>query len=123
VSKLYCVSLDPGLEDQILGYLERSSEGTTMTMPPVVANRITQAILRELQNLMGAGHQPVVLASPQVRGQVRRLLEPQLPAAAVLGYNEISKGVEVESLGLVQDEQPAPLQQNQPGGRMQGVSH
>lgn len=115
VNKLYCVSLDPSLEDQILGYIDRSSEGTTMTMPPVVANRITQAILGELQNLMSAGHQPVVLASPQVRGQVRRLLEPQLPAAAVLGYNEISKGVEVESLGLVQDE---PAQ----ASRLQGVS-
>jgi flagellar biosynthesis protein FlhA len=114
VSKLYCVSLDPGLEDQIIGYIERSNEGTTMTMPPVVANRITQAILKELGNLMAAGHQPVVLASPQVRAQVRRLLEPQLPAVAVLGYNEISKGVEVESLGLVQDE-PAP-------SRLQGVS-
>lgn len=115
INKLYCVSLDPGLEDQILGYIERSSEGTTMTMPPVVANRITQAIIKELQNLMSAGHQPVVLASPQVRGQVRRLLEPQLPAAAVLGYNEISKGVEVESLGLVQDEPAA-------GSRLQGVN-
>jgi flagellar biosynthesis component FlhA len=33
---------------------------------------------------------------------VRRLLEPHLSNAAVLGYNEVSKGVEVESLGLVQ---------------------
>jgi flagellar biosynthesis component FlhA len=37
-----------------------------------------------------------------VRGQIRRLLEPHMPAAAVLGYNEVSKGVEVESLGLAQ---------------------
>jgi len=50
----------------------------------------------------------VILASPQVRAQVRRLIEPHLPSAAVLGYNEISKGVEVESLGLAQLEQPAP---------------
>ena len=73
-----------------------------MSMPPAVANTITSAIIRELQRLIEAGHQPVVLASPQVRAQVRRLLEPHLPNAAVLGYNEISKGVEVESLGLAQ---------------------
>ena len=102
-SKLYCVSLDPALEDLIAGYIERSAEGTTMTMPPAVANRITQALVAQLQQLVQAGHHPVVLASPQVRGQVRRLLEPHLPTAAALGYNEISKGVEVESLGLVQD--------------------
>jgi len=104
VTKLYCVSLDPALEDQIAGFIDRGPEGTTMTMPPAVANMITASIIRELQRLIQGGHQPVVLASPQVRGQVRRLLEPHLPNAAVLGYNEVSKGVEVESVGLVQVE-------------------
>ena len=102
VTKLYCVSLDPALEDQILGYIDRSAEGTSMTMPPVVANRITAAIIEEVQRLIQAGHNPVVLASPQVRAQVRSLIEPHLPTCGVLGYNEISKGVEVESLGLIQ---------------------
>lgn len=102
ITKLYCVSLDPALEDQILGYIDRSAEGTSMSMPPVVANRITAAIIEEVQRLIQAGHNPVVLASPQVRAQVRSLIEPHLPTCGVLGYNEISKGVEVESLGLIQ---------------------
>ena len=104
-AKLFCVSLDPALEDQILGYIDRTEEGTTMSMPPAVANQIAIAIVRELQGLVQGGHQPVVLASPQVRGQVRDLIEPHLPNAAVLGYNEITKGVDVESVGLVQLEQ------------------
>ncbi|MEM0915356.1 MAG: flagellar biosynthesis protein FlhA [Planctomycetota bacterium] len=98
--KLYCVSLDPALEDRIAGFVERSGEGTSMSMPPAVANRITSAIVSELDRLTQGGHHPVVLASPQVRAQVRILLEPHLPAAAVLGYNEVSKGVDVESLGM-----------------------
>ncbi|MEM6458719.1 MAG: flagellar biosynthesis protein FlhA [Planctomycetota bacterium] len=102
VTKLYCVSLDPALEDQIAGFIDRSGEGTNLTMPPAVANRITAAVLEEVQPLIHAGHHPVVLASPQVRAQVRQLIEPHLPTCAVLGYNEVSKGVEVESLGLVQ---------------------
>ena len=100
-SRLYCVTLDPGVEDMINGYIERGQTGTTMTMPPVVANRITTKVLEQLQGVIAAGHHPVVLASPQVRAQVRQLLEPHLPNVAVLGYNEISKGVEVESMGLV----------------------
>ena len=109
-NRLYCVSLDPALEDQVNSYIQRSAEGTSMTMPPQVANRITTAILGEANRLVQAGRHPVILASPQVRAQVRRLVEPHLPSAAVLGYNEISKGVEVESLGLVQLE-PAQLQE------------
>jgi flagellar biosynthesis protein FlhA len=102
ISKLFCVSLDPAMEDEVSGYIDRGAEGTTMTMPPAVANRITASIIHELQRLIQAGHQPVVLTSPQVRAQVRRLIEPHLPNAAVLGYNEVSKGVEVESMGLAQ---------------------
>ena len=63
---------------------------------------MTTAVLQELQHLIQAGHPPVVLASPQVRGQIRRLLETHLPAVAVLGYNEISNGIAIESLGLAQ---------------------
>jgi flagellar biosynthesis protein FlhA len=107
-NKLYCVSLDPALEDQISGYIERSSEGTSMTMPPAVANRVSAALLEELGRLTQIGHHPVVLASPQVRAQVRQLVEPHLPNAAVLGYNEVSKGVEVEALGMVQTQQGNP---------------
>ena len=100
-SRLYCVTLDPALEDLVGGYVDRGEHGTTLTIPPKVANQITTAILTELQKLIGAGHHPLVLASPQVRAQVRQLLEAHLTNVAVLGYNEVSKGVEVESVGLV----------------------
>ncbi len=124
VTRLYCVSLDPALEDQINGYIERSGEGTSMIMPPAIANRVTTAMIEQLQKLVQAGHHPVLLASPQVRGQVRRLIEPHLPNAAVLGYNEVSKGVEVESVGLVQlnQDQPPLRQQNPYGNKLQGVA-
>ncbi|MEM9347896.1 MAG: flagellar biosynthesis protein FlhA [Planctomycetota bacterium] len=102
VDKLYCISLDPAIEDQINSFIQRSTEGTSMTMPPIVANKITAAILSEVDGLIRSGRHPVILASPQVRAQVRKLIEPHLPNAAVLGYNEVCKGVEVESMGLAQ---------------------
>ncbi|MEQ9459562.1 MAG: flagellar biosynthesis protein FlhA [Phycisphaeraceae bacterium] len=101
VTRLYCVSLDPALEDQINGFIERSAEGTSMSMPPALGNRIAGAIVTELERLVQLGRHPVILASPQVRAQVRRIVEPHVPNAAILGYNEVSKGVEVESIGLV----------------------
>jgi flagellar biosynthesis component FlhA len=42
-----------------------------------------------------------VIASPQVRAVVRQIVEPSLPGVAVLGYNEIVTGVDVESVALV----------------------
>lgn len=111
VNKLYCVSLDPGVEDLINGYIQRTAEGTTMSVPPAVGNRLAQVTLEEVSRLTQQGHHPVVLASPQVRAAVRKLLEPHLPNVAVLGYNEIDKGVEVESVGFVQlDSEPSQQQ-------------
>lgn len=99
--RLACVTLDPALEDEINGYVDRGPAGTTLAMPARVATRITGAIGRGLESLTGTGRPPIVLASPTVRAIVRQLLEPVLPSAVVLGYNEIIPGVEVESVALV----------------------
>ena len=51
----------------------------------------------------------MVIASPQVRAVIWQLLEPHLPSAGVLAYNEVPPGVEVESLGLVSTELPEEI--------------
>jgi flagellar biosynthesis protein FlhA len=99
--RIVCVTLDPAFEDLISGYIDRSGAGTTLTMPAGVANMVARRVIEALRPVTTAGHQPVVIASPQVRAQVRQILEPHLPTCAVLGYNEIVPGVEVESMGLV----------------------
>ncbi|MFG0243908.1 MAG: flagellar biosynthesis protein FlhA [Phycisphaerales bacterium JB054] len=105
--RIVCVTLDPAFEDQIAAYIDRGPAGTSLTMPARVANQTAERILRGVQRVTAAGHHPVIIASPQVRGVVRQILEPHLPTAVVLGYNEIPPGVEVESLGLVGATEPA----------------
>ena len=99
--RLVCVTLDPTLEDQINGYIDRGPAGTTVNMPARVANRTAEHIVRALEPVMKAGHPAVVIASPPVRAVVRQIVEPHLPSVAVLGYNEVVLGIDVESLGLV----------------------
>jgi len=99
--KLVCVTLDPSLEDQINAYIDRGSGGTVFNMPAKIASRISDQIGRALQQVVAGGGAPVVIASPQVRAVVRQLVEPSIPNIAVLGYNEIVPGVDVESLALV----------------------
>jgi flagellar biosynthesis protein FlhA len=113
--RLYCVSVDPALEDLIGGYIDRSPAGTSMTMPPPVARRIAGAVSRASGPLVAAGHQLVVLTSPSVRAQLKQILDAHVPNCVVLSYNEIVKGLDVESMGLVQsDDQPAGAQVREP---------
>ena len=101
-ARLRCVTMDPSLEDTISGYIDRNPSGTTFTIPPQLANRIARAVAESARPLAEAGRKVVVLASPSVRAQVRQILDPHIADVAVLGYNEVVRGTDVESVGLVQ---------------------
>ena len=77
-------------------------------MPPRSANELAGRVLEALAPLTAAGHAAVVLASPGVRGVMHQILEPHVPSIAVLGYNEIVQGIEVESMGYVTWPETAP---------------
>ena len=99
--RLRCVTLDPALEDTINRHTERSDRGSFLTLPPALAGQVVAAVSGQLQNLLQAGAHPVVLCSPQIRLVLRRLLAASIPSVAVLAYNEIVKGTQIESLGMV----------------------
>lgn len=100
---IHVVTLDPGVEDLINSHLERTENGAFLTLPPKVANRLIASIRNEIEAAVphAAGRQPVVLASPQVRPFVRRLIAQALPGVPVLAYNEIVTGVDVKAHGMV----------------------
>ncbi len=106
VPRIVCVTLDPAFESQIEAYIDRSGGTTSVSLPARAASMFATRMIESLQQVTAAGHPPVVIASPQVRAVVRQILEPHLPQAAVLGYNEVVGGVEVESLGLVTPAEP-----------------
>mgnify|MGYP003131801018 FL=1 len=112
--RLLCVTLDPNLEDQINAYIDRNAQGTTMNMPARVAREIAGKVSDGLGQVTMHGGLPVVIASPQVRSAVWQIIEPHVPAVAVLGYNEIVPGIDVQSLALIE-----PIGQEQPQGARQ----
>ena len=99
--RLFCVTMDPALEDVINGHIDRGPAGTTLSMPPATARRVANAVSKAAEPLVGAGHLLVVLTSPSVRAQVRQILDAHLSGPVVLSYNEVVPGLDVESLGLV----------------------
>ncbi len=100
--KIPCVTLEPQIEESINAQLDRSERGTVLTMAPEAQTRIAQAVRSAIEEASaGTGRSPVVLCSPQVRLWLRRIIEPVLPQVAVLAYNEIVRGIEVEARGIV----------------------
>jgi flagellar biosynthesis protein FlhA len=102
VSRLHCVTMDPDVEDVLNGFIDRGAGGTTISVPPDVASRIARAVADAATPLTNAGRPVVVVSSPTVRAPLRQVLSPHIAGVAVLGYNEIVDGLDVQSVGLVQ---------------------
>jgi len=101
--RIHCITLDPALEELVGRSLERSAHGTVLTMPPALQSRLVAAIRAQVDQAAAAtrGRPPVLLCPPQIRCWLRKLIEAQLPSVAVLAYNEVVRGFEVETHGMV----------------------
>jgi len=106
-SRITCVALDPALEDLVNSYIDRGQSGTTVSMPARVADQVANQIVQALEKVTVGGHPPVVVSSPQVRAVTRQLLEGRVPGVIVLGYNEVDRDTEVETVALVTRPEPA----------------
>jgi flagellar biosynthesis protein FlhA len=99
--RLWCLTLDPALEDLINGHIERNERGMTNTMPPRTAQQVVQKVSEKTTELTQTGRQSVILSSPSVRQALRRMIENTLPHVAVLAFNEVVPEVTVEAVALV----------------------
>ena len=99
--RLWCLTLEPALEEMINGHLDRGERGTTNTMSAQTTQQLVQQVSKKVTELTQTGRTAIVLCSPQVRSAVRRMIESPLPHVAVLAYNEIVSEVTVEAVGLI----------------------
>jgi len=106
--RIHCITLDPTLEEMIGRHLERSEQGTSLSLAPQVQSKIVNAIRSQIESVGESfgGRSVVLLTPPQIRPWVKKLIAARMPAVAVLSYNEIVRGFEIEAHGMVilQDE-------------------
>jgi flagellar biosynthesis protein FlhA len=98
--KLYCVCLDPSLEQTLAAHLSAGAGNGGGAVPPDVARGLGEAVRARLGELRGRSRRPVILCGPSVRAAVREIIAAAEPDAAVLAYNEVSR-VEVKSIAEV----------------------
>lgn len=95
------MTLHPQLEQYLENSIQQNDAGTRLVLPPQIAGKIIETIGKEAEKLVTGSEQPVLLCSPTIRYHLRRLIEGTLPQVSVLSYNEIAKGIEIKSVGLI----------------------
>ncbi|HSA01856.1 MAG TPA: flagellar biosynthesis protein FlhA, partial [Candidatus Paceibacterota bacterium] len=83
---LRAITLDPRLEQQIAQSVRQSPTEIALTLEPRLARHIVESLSRNIQQLLSAGHPPVVLCAPQIRLAFRRFFETTFTDLTVLAY-------------------------------------
>ena len=95
------VTLDPGLEQEIMGSVKQTEQGAYLTLDPEKTKTIMASVEAEVGKLEKLGKNPIIITSPIVRMYFKRLTEDYFKDLIVVSYNEIESDVELQSVGMV----------------------
>ena len=95
------VTLDPNLEQEIMGSVKQTEQGAYLTLEPEKTKSIMASVEAEIGKLEKLGKNPIVITSPIVRMYFKRLTEDYYKDLVVVSYNEIDSRVELQSVGMV----------------------
>ncbi len=100
-NRLYCITLEPGLERQLAEAVSATSIGQVLVLDPVIQSSIVERLKTANDEAMARGYHAVLLCGTQLRLPLRRLLERYLPTLHVLAFNEVAARADVEFVGQV----------------------
>lgn len=95
------VTLDPKLEQEIMGSVKQTETGAYLTLDPEKTKAIMKSVGNEVTKLENLGKTPIVITSPIVRMYFKRLTEDYFKDLIVVSYNEIDNNIELQSVGMV----------------------
>ena len=98
---LKAIALDPSVEQEVSEAITTTAEGEYLAMAPPRAQALLQALNAQVEQAVSRGRRPVLLCSSRVRRHLRRLCSQALPQLSVCAYNEITPGINVETIGVV----------------------
>jgi flagellar biosynthesis protein FlhA len=95
------VTIDPGLEETMIGSIHQSEYGSFLALDPNMGERVLIQISGHVQNFKKMRLKSVILCSPRLRPHYKRFIERSFPDVAVLSYNEIVPQIKVQSIGMI----------------------
>ncbi|MFA6170689.1 MAG: flagellar biosynthesis protein FlhA [Candidatus Margulisiibacteriota bacterium] len=95
------VTIDPTLEETLVGAIHQSEYGSFLAVDPTVGERVLVQISNHMNNFKRLKLKSVILCSPRLRPHFKRFIERSFPDVAVLSYNEIVPQVKVQSIGMI----------------------
>jgi flagellar biosynthesis protein FlhA len=98
---IYAATVDPRIEQTVAESIQMTKSGVTAVLQPGVVQRLIKAVEEVSRAMIANNHRPILIASPNVRLALKRLIESSLPRVVVISFSEITTDCEVHSVGMV----------------------
>ena len=100
--KMYVVTVDQKLEKIMAESIQKTDQGSFLSVDPDVVQKIVQSLAVAIEKFSNISQQPVVLCTPNIRSQFKKLTEQFVPDLVILSFNEILSNLNIKSLGTVE---------------------
>jgi len=98
---LRAITMDPKLEAMLAQGVRQSPTEVALVIEPRLARHVIDTLSKVVQQMLSAGHPPVILCAPQLRLAFRRFFENTFADLAVLSYSEIPARVQVQNSAVI----------------------
>jgi flagellar biosynthesis component FlhA len=93
---LSCVVASPALDAAVSAALSHADGAPCLSLAAADAAAVVRAVAAAARPLADAGLPVVVVAGRRSRAPLARLLAPHIPGCAVLAFDELVRGIEVD---------------------------
>lgn len=95
------VTLDPKNEQEIMGSVKQTEQGSYIALDPERQRAIISALEQEVKKMEDMGKIPIVITSPIVRMYFKKMTQDYFRDLIIISYNEIESNIELQSVGMV----------------------
>lgn len=94
-------TLDREIEENLAHNLIQTDHGQELSLDPKITQNILASLNEKIEEATNIGEKMVVLCSPIIRSQFKRLTQKFIPNLVVVSHNELSPEANIRSLGTV----------------------
>jgi flagellar biosynthesis protein FlhA len=99
--QLRVVTLDAEVEKRIIASLSKNEQGIYLAMGPDLMQQLITQLADYIKKFSDLSQTPIVLTSQVIRVYLSRMLAQFYPNLYVLSFNEVTRDVQIQSLGNI----------------------
>ncbi len=98
---LRAVTLDPRIEQHLVGKVQRSAFDLTLSLDPGLAQFLLGELGNRMSEMTEKGLLPLLVTTTEIRLPFKRFFEPSLPRLSILSYQELPARTEIQNFAII----------------------